>query len=585
MAIALPATPNFSAAVPQSSSPLDQYGRILQLKALMGQQQLIPLQAQAEQARIRAMDTQNDIQQIELNAKKAYNAYWSNPDKFQTDAGDFSHNDAFAQMLGVAPDDPLMATLRGQIKAGVPADHAFADAKNTLGIRQEASKATQEQQTVLKNSFEQLREIAAPILAEKDATKKQALLDGAMPGLQRWAKFDPQLSQVVPQLHAGNFDAFANRIGAEEKALGITKAGADASKATSEAAKAQQEQDYRGVLSDLLAGKKVTPDRLAAARAYEAAESKTTTQADTLGVTSTNTSKPAGLAVAGAHGARTVTPTATSSGGGGAAAAAGAGATPEKHLDTSPATLKGSIVDEIGQFKMNPAMMSRMLVKHPELIGMVAQKYPEWSQPDYNAKNAIVTKYTSGGESKSINAISTALGHAGELGEAIDALNNSNGLNMLRKLANKFDVSVMGDDKVTIFNTVVHKLAPEIAQAYIQGGGGEKERMANEGDFSASLGDKQLRGNLGETIKLLRSKIEAQEQQWNTTYKPTRPEDDFATRFLTPRAKNALEKYSPQGGGAGAGAGAGQHIIKIGDKRYQYKGSGDTADLSNYNPL
>jgi hypothetical protein len=81
---------------------------------------------------------------------------------------------------GVSPDDPLMATVRGQMKAGVPAPIAFAEAKNTLQMRQEASKATagaagRSQEC----SFEQLRDIAAPILAEKDATKKQQLLEAA----------------------------------------------------------------------------------------------------------------------------------------------------------------------------------------------------------------------------------------------------------------------------------------------------------------------------------------------------------------------------------------------------------------------
>jgi hypothetical protein len=118
--------------------------------------------------------------------------------------------------------------------------------------------------------------------------------------------------------------------GAEEKALGFTKAGsdatkagADAQKAQSEAAKAQQEQDYRATLTDLLAGKKVDPDRLAAARAYEAAETKSTTQSDTLGVTSVSSNKPGGLAAAGAG--------KKSAGGGG-----GTPARPELDLDPLP---------------------------------------------------------------------------------------------------------------------------------------------------------------------------------------------------------------------------------------------------------
>jgi hypothetical protein len=239
MAFELPALPNFSSAVPQGPSPMDQYGKMLQLKSLMGQQQLLPLQVQEQQARVNSAQTENEMQQLQLQGQKALNAYWSNPSQFESTGKSDSplpapQHDALAGMLGIAPDDPLMDTVRGQLKARVPAPIAFAEAKNTLQMRQEASKATQEQQGVLKNAFEQLREIASPILAEKDATKKQALIDAAAPGLARWAQFDPTLAKVIPTLHAGNFDAFANRIGAEEKAMGFVKSAADAAKAQEE---------------------------------------------------------------------------------------------------------------------------------------------------------------------------------------------------------------------------------------------------------------------------------------------------------------------------------------------------------------
>jgi len=41
----------------------------------------------------------------------------------------------------------------------------------------------------------------------------------------------------------------------------------------------------------------------------------------------------------------------------------------------------------------------------------------------------------------------------------------------------------------------------------------------------------------------------------------------------------------PNAGAGGQGGGTTKHVIKIGNKRYEYKGSGDTADLANYNAL
>lgn len=333
--------------------------------------------------------------------------------------------------------------------------------------------------------------------------------------------------------------------GAEAQA-NAAKANAEAQGLTGQFAEAR----YRNILSNLSAGKPVSDDDKQFAKGYELANRKTTTQSDSLGVTSTNTSAPSGLsALASRMGVQTTPQGGSAPAGGGAPQPGGAQST------------RDSLVDMIGQYKMNPQMFSRAIVKHPDLLAAVGQKYPDFDQTTYNAKNKIVQDYTSGGESKSINAISTALGHAGELGEAINALGNDNGLNMLRSMGNRLGVSVFGDDKVMVFNTIVRKLAPEITQAYVQGGGGEKERAANEEDFSASLGDKQLRGNLGETVKLLRSKIAAQEQQWNNTYRPSRPQDDFSTRFLTPGAKQTLQTWGS--GGSGGQGGPTQGFTRI----------------------
>jgi hypothetical protein len=100
MALELPAQPNFSAAVPPSSSPLDQYGKMLQLKALQGQQQLIPLQVQEQQEKVKQAQMQSEQQQLALQGQKALTAYWSDPAQFQSDKSEAPHNDALAGMLG-----------------------------------------------------------------------------------------------------------------------------------------------------------------------------------------------------------------------------------------------------------------------------------------------------------------------------------------------------------------------------------------------------------------------------------------------------------------------------------------------------
>ena len=147
----------------------------------------------------------------------------------------------------------------------------------------------------------------------------------------------------------------------------------------------------------------------------------------------------------------------------------------------------------------------------------------------------------------SVVAINTVAGHLSTLNDAIDALNNGN-VGILNKLANKVGAAV-GQTPQTTFQTIVHRIGPEITTAYVAGGGGEAERFANAEDFSVNKAPQQLKQNVAVTVQLLRSKIGALENQ----YKNTVGRDDFAQRFITPDAKNAFSKLAPQQGGQAGG--------------------------------
>jgi hypothetical protein len=229
MPVTIPSVPNFNVAPPQVASPMEQYGKMLQLKALSGQvqqqQQMAPLQQQEAQGSIQQQHLEIQQKQLALKTQQAQNTYWSNPTQFQTDAP--AGGDQLPKMLGVADDDPVLAMVRGQIKAGVPGTAAIADAKATLSFRQDAAKGTQEQQKVLDDAHAKLQQIATPILAETDPVKKAALIEQARPGLAEWANFDASIKPIVPQLNAQNFDAFANRLGAEQGAVELRSKSAD----------------------------------------------------------------------------------------------------------------------------------------------------------------------------------------------------------------------------------------------------------------------------------------------------------------------------------------------------------------------
>jgi hypothetical protein len=316
------------------------------------------------------------------------------------------------------------------------------------------------------------------------------------------------------------------------------------------------EAKYRFILSKQSSGKPLTADELSFAKGFEASNAKSTTASDSLGISSVSTNRPSGLAMTGRGGGGAAPPAGVPVAQGGMSNAPLTGTNLPSSSASSPANAKQSIVDMIGQYKMNPTLVGRAFLKHPELVGMVGEKYPNWDQTAYNAKNKIVESMTSGPESRPINAIGTALGHANELRDAIDALGNGDaGLKTLRSLGNKYGIET-GDDKATAFNLIIHRLAPELTAAYVQGGGGEGERAAAAEDFSPSMSRQQLLTNWSKSVQLLRSKISQDEQQWNTTYQPTKPEDAFTTRFLGAPAKQALQRWSNETGNPSGLAGS-----------------------------
>jgi hypothetical protein len=210
-----------------------------------------------------------------------------------------------------------------------------------------------------------------------------------------------------------------------------------------------------------------------------------------------------------------------------------------------------AMVKMVGDYKQKSSEITQRLSPSAKanFLSALNSAYPNYDENEFPARNKMVTSFTSGPESKSINAINTAMGHVGVLNDAIDALNNGD-IKALNALENKLGLQ-LDKTPAAALNTIVHRVGPELAAAYIQGGGGEGERGTTAADFDANLGPKTLHNNAAITATLLRSKIGSLEHQWNTTMKPGTPDQQFQSRFITPEAQATLNKLSPQSGGAG----------------------------------
>jgi hypothetical protein len=527
--------------IEQQGDPVSKY---LQLRSLMQGQQLQQGQMQLQQQQIQAATQENQMRQLQLQDSM----------KMRDLMPQFVTRDENNKVTGYDWSGFQNAAMSAGVSPGTISALGKSQAEYQLSLQNLTAKERENQQALNKFGFDSLESVRG----EKDPTQRQLKYQQAITQAAKMGADTRNYPQQAPD--DNGLDVLEAGLGMHAQALANAKTTTETFEAQQKGQQAQAETQkinaelagysgpladarYRQVLANLAARKSVSDDDLTFAKGYELSKRETTTSADTLGVTSTNTRGPAGLAAL--RGGR---PTGGTAPGAFAAQSALTGGTPQG-TPSAAAGLKNSLVDMVGQYKLNPTVLQRMIVKHPDVIAAVQQKYPDWDQTSYNAKNKLLDSYTSGPESKSINAISTALGHAGELGDAIEALHNGN-VPILNGIANRLGVA-FGETPVTTFNTIVHRLAPEIAAAYIQGGGGEGERGTNAKDFSSSLGDEQLRSNLAITVKLLRSKIAAQEQQWNNTYQPSRPQDQFSTRFLTPLAQRTLSRWAPQSGTGG----------------------------------
>lgn len=123
MAFELPSLPSFQTNIPQMPSALDQYGKMLQLKALSGQiqqqQQIQPLQVEQAQKSVEAQTLENQQRQQELDSQKAMIKAWSDPDFLKGFTGTDKAN---ASGVGFDPD-ALTASL---ISKGVLPKDAMA---------------------------------------------------------------------------------------------------------------------------------------------------------------------------------------------------------------------------------------------------------------------------------------------------------------------------------------------------------------------------------------------------------------------------------------------------------------------------
>jgi hypothetical protein len=137
---------------------------------------------------------------------------------------------------------------------------------------------------------------------------------------------------------------------------------------------------------------------------------------------------------------------------------------------------------------------------------------PDYQAQNWKAQGDMLRNATSGKMGNELKATNTALSHVGILYDAIDALNNGD-LRVLNSLGNRLGLET-GKTPVAVFNTIVGKVGPELAQAYGEATGGE--RKVEKGNFDPNLPPQTLKANVQKTAELLQGKINATKFQFQS---------------------------------------------------------------------
>lgn len=332
-----------------------------------------------------------------------------------------------------------------------------------------------------------------------------------------------------------------------------------------------RKQKYEGILSNIQRGglSSISPADMEFARSYELGQRKTTTQSDSLGVTSVNTSAPSGISGAAAMSGKPA-----QAGG----AAMPASATPGISGGGKASSTKDLLVDAIGQYKYNPTLLNRLAVKHPEILASVQQKYPDWSQPNYNAANKAITDLAPSGKTGSqITSYNTFLRHAGALYDAVGKLDNSKYSDLLNKPMNWL-AQHTGDPRVADFMAAMQPPMKEFQSFLLNNHAMHDQDVKDAHDLiDVNKTPQEIKAVLNRFAETGSARLSEQ----NESFKRVTGRD--IPNLVSPEAAKAYNKITgkrdesqSQGGG---------HVISIKGKQYRYKGTGDTADLNNYTPL
>lgn len=161
-----------------------------------------------------------------------------------------------------------------------------------------------------------------------------------------------------------------------------------------------------------------------------------------------------------------------------------------------------------------------------KIAKQMASAYPDYDSSKQPAYMKTRAAFTSGAESKGINAFNTAIAHLGEVYDHADSAVGAGAK------------SFFGNKDAAALNTARTAVAEELAKAYA-GGQASLEQVKSMKELLDTQSPAKLKNNVKEVVQLLKGKLESYNDQWENA-KPSASIPNF--KVLSDKSASVLDK-------------------------------------------
>ena len=535
----------------QQEGPMDAYGKMMQLKTLLGQQQLQQQAMQSGQMDLQMKQIQ--MQDAQASSKAMHDLFAGGQESAAPQAGAQEGQQSAPQQAAAAPKvditqlPRLIAKYGGSASAVMGAQKQVQEwqSKNSEMAKNDAETGSKNTETAIARN-NQMAGIINATLGVKDEELPQAIISAATDGAQRGIFDAPhvqQAQQLAAAIQSGQLspaDARAKLKILSASLLTDSQQKEDALKAAQAGnAGAETQQKQIGLAATQLAGAKTRDDY---ARAYGQLPASVALKFPTPDKWTPQLSKS--ILEAG----MTPEQVATTRQGASRTAVEWARLSEEKRknqllygdLSTPSTPGQQGLIDMVGQGRAGADRLL-MLLKQPGFLQEVAAKYPGFDASKIKAYTDAVKGFASGTESDQLTAGSVLLQHLQQL----KAINDDN----------PTEVRIIGTDAYNKFHNLLDTIADEKATFY-----GEPKTNEAIGATKSTLGALTNRdAAITEQAKAMGVRLDELQEKW----KKAAPSKEYEALYpdISAEAKQARASLDPeygkrlqgqqQGGGAG----------------------------------